>query len=215
MLFISKIIFIFLFSNISPLLFILKEGEERCIIDEFIEKSYFVVKHKFFTEDKRDLKVFLPNFHFYVREAETNKIVYQSYFSDVKDKISRKVEKSGLYKICVFVNNHLPKDLKKMTIYANLRITSDNMDKNDFTNAIKSEDAERMESKADNIMRIINHASEIQNEQINVENEHSLDTLANAKMYKYFSFGQVIVAALIGLVQLNNFRRFLKSRNVV
>ena len=40
MLFISKIIFIFLFSYISPLLFVLREGQERCIIDEFIEKSY-------------------------------------------------------------------------------------------------------------------------------------------------------------------------------
>ena len=215
MLFISKIIFIFLFSYSSPLLFIIKEGEERCLIDEFIEKSYFVVKHKFFTEDKRDLKVFLPNLHFYVREAETNKIIYQSYFSNAKDKISRKVEKSGLYKICVFVNNKLPKKMKEMTIYANLRITSDNMDKNDFTNAIKTEDAERMERKADTIMRIINHASEIQNEQITIENEHALNTLSNAKMYKYFNFGQVIVAALIGLVQLNNFRRFLKSKIVV
>ena len=211
----SKIILILLFSYISPLLFILKEGQERCIIDEFIEKSYFVVKHKFFTEDKRDLKVFLPNYHFYVREAETNKIIYQSYFSNVKDKISRKVEKSGFYKICVYVNQRLPKDLKNLTVYANLRITSDNMDKNDFTNAIKSEDAERMEKKADTIIRIINHASEIQNEKITVENENSLDTLANAKMYKYFSFGQVIISALIGLVQLNNFRRFLKSKNVV
>ena len=150
-----------------------------------------------------------------MREAETNKIIYQSYFSNVKDKISRKVEKSGLYKVCVFVNNKLPKDLKQSTIYANLKITSDNMDKNDFTKAIKTEDAERMERKADSILRIINHASEIQNEQITVENEHSLDTLANAKLYKYFNLGQVIVAALIGLVQLNNFRRFLKSKNVV
>ena len=215
MLFISKIIFIFLFNYISSLLFILKDGQERCIIDEFIEKSYFVVKHKFFTEDKRDLKVFLPNYHFYVREAETNKIVYQSYFSDVKGKISRKVEKSGFYKLCVFVNQKLPNDLKKMTVYANLKIASDNMDKNDFTNSIKTEDAERMEKKADSIIRIINHASEIQNEQITVENEHSLDTLANAKLYKYFNLGQVVVAALIGLVQLNNFRRFLKSKNVV
>ena len=213
--FISKIIFIILFNYISPLLFILKEAEERCIIDEFIENSYFVVKHKLFTEDKRDLKVFLPSYHFYVRKVETNEIIYHSYFSDVKGKISHKIEKSGFYKACISVNQKLPKDLKNVTVYANLKITSDNMEKNDFTNAIKTEDAQRMEKKADSIIRIINIASEIQNEQITVENEHSLDTLENAKMYKYFNFGQVVIAALIGLVQLNNFRKFLKSKNVV
>ena len=89
------------------------------------------------------------------------------------------------------------------------------MEKNDFTKVIKSEDVNRMERKADSIIRIIKQATEVQKEKINVENENSLNTLSNAKIYKYLNFGQVVIAGIIGLIQLNNFRKFLKSKNIV
>ena len=44
---------------------------------------------------------------------------------------------------------------------------------------------------------------------------NSYDTLSNAKMYKYLNLGQVAIMAIIGLIQLNNFRKFLKSKNIV
>ena len=102
-----------------------------------------------------------------------------------------------------------------MTIYANLKITSDNMDKNDYSNAIKNDDVDRMRRKADSIIRIINQASEKQKNQIKDENENSYDTLSNTKMYKYLNIGQIVVSIIIGLIQLNNFRKFLKSKNIV
>ena len=208
-------IFIFLFQYISPLLFLLKKGEERCLIDEFIENNYFVVKHKIFTEDKKNLTVFLPHFHLIVKEVGKNKLVYNNNLKSAKAKISQKVEKTSLYKVCIVVNNHIPKELEQMKIYANLKITSDNMEKNDFSNAIKTDDIIRMDKKSDEIIRLINQASEKQKEQINIENENSLLTLSNTKIYKYLNLGQVFVSAIIGLIQLNNFRKFLKSKNIV
>ena len=216
MLFYSKIvIFIFLFNSISPLLFILKPGQERCLIDEFIAQNYFIVKHKIYTEDKQDIKKFLPQIHFHVKDAETNRIIFNSYIYDVKDKISQKVVKTGLYKVCLSMNKNVPREMMKLTIYANLKITSDNMEKNDFTKAIKSEDINKMQRQADSILRLINHATEIQKEQLNAENEKSLETLSNAKMYKYLNFAQIVIAIIIGLIQFNNFRKFLKSKNIV
>ena len=212
----SKIvIFLFLFNSISPLLFILKPGQERCLIDEFLEQNYFIVKHKIFTENKQDIKKFLPQIHFHVKEVETNRIIFNSYIYDVKDKISQKVIKTGLYKVCLSMNKNVPRDLMKLTIFVNLKITSDNMEKNDFTNAIKSEDINKMQRLADSIIRLINQATEIQKGQLNAENEKSLETLSNAQMYKYLNFGQIVISVVIGLIQFNNFRKFLKSKNIV
>ena len=212
----SNIIFFFLFFQyISPLLLPLKPGYERCLIDEFLAGKYFVVKYKIFTEDKKDLKLFLPNLQFLVRDTENNKVIYNSYFPDVKDKITRKVEKTGLYKLCIYVNKRIPKNFTQDRIYANLKITSDNMEKNDLSNAVKNDDVDRMERKADSILRIINQSIELQKEQKRKEMANSYDTLSNAKMYKYLNLGQVAIMAIIGLIQLNNFRKFLKSKNIV
>ena len=48
------------FQYISPLLILLNKGQERCIIDEFIENNYFVVKYKIFTENKENIDDILP-----------------------------------------------------------------------------------------------------------------------------------------------------------
>lgn len=217
MIFYSKyfLIFFFLFQNISPLIFNLKAGDERCLIDEFLEKNYFVVKYKIYTEYRQNVDIFLPKIHFHLKDAKTNELLYTTHIINAKDKISKKVEKTGLYKVCLTMDKYIPREISKTKLYVNLKITSDNMEKNDFTKAIKSEDVNRMQQKADSIIRIINHATELQKQQLNAENENSLDTLSNAKRYKYLNFGQLIIAAIIGLIQLNNFRKFLKSKNIV
>ena len=211
----SIILLFFLFQNISPLLLLLKSDQEKCLIDEFIANKHFVVKYKIFTEDRRDLRFFLPNLHFLIRDAENNRPIYNRYFPEVKGKITHKVEKTGLYKVCIYLNRVNNKEMMNIKIYSNLKITSDNMDKTDFSNALKNEDVNRMEARADTIVGIINHVTELQDEQIKYENENSLETLSNAKMYKYLNLGQVVISAIIGLIQLNNFRRFLKSKIIV
>ena len=213
--FYSLLIFLFLLQFISPLLFLIKPGVERCLIDEFLGQNYFVVKHKLFTEDKQDIRRFLPNLRFVLREAETNRVIFHSYFINAKDKVTRKIDKTGLYKVCISVDSRLPKEMTKLNIYAYLKITSDNMDKTDFTNAIKNDDLDRMKAKADSIIGILSQTNKNQKSLINEENENSLETLSNAKMYKYLNLGQVVISAIIGLIQLNNFRKFLKSKIIV
>ena len=89
------------------------------------------------------------------------------------------------------------------------------MEKMDLTNAIKSNDVERMEDKADNIIDLLSKANDKKKSKINNEKENSLVTISNAKMYKYLNMIQIIISAIIGLIQLNNFRRFLKSKHIV
>ena len=211
----SVFIFLFLLQFISPLLFLIRDGEERCLIDEFLGQSAFVVKYKLFTEDRRDIRIFLPNLHFILREADTNRIIYHKYLVDVKDKVATKIDKTGLYKVCINVGARIPKEMAKLKIYAYLKIASDNMEKSDFSNAIKTDDIDRMKAKADSVIRLLSQITEKKKSLINEENENSLDTLSNAKMYKYLNLGQVIISAIIGLIQLNNFRKFLKSKIVV
>ena len=111
----------------------------------------------------------------------------------------------------MYVNTDVPNSFLRHKIYANLKITSDNMEKMDLTNAIKSNDVERMEDKADNIIDLLSKANDKKKSKINNEKENSLVTISNAKMYKYLNMIQIIISAIIGLIQLNNFRRFLKS----
>ncbi len=89
------------------------------------------------------------------------------------------------------------------------------MDDIDLTKAIKTNDIERMENKAENIIGLLGQANEIKKSQINTEKEYSLDIISNAKMYRYLNIFQIVISAIIGLIQLNNFRRFLKSKHII
>ena len=51
--------------------------------------------------------------------------------------------------------------------------------------------------------------------QLNDENEFSTQTLTNANFYKYLTYIQVGVTFIIGIVQICNFKRFLKSLHVI
>ena len=98
---------------------------------------------------------------------------------------------------------------------ANIKITSDNMEKIDLTDAIKNKDIESMENKAENIIGLLGQANIIKKSQINSESYYSLETLSNAKMYKYLNLIQIVITAIIGFIQINNFRNFLKSKHIV
>ena len=211
----SKLLLFFLFNLINSLLFPLYEGDERCLIDEFYEDSYFVIKYKVYAEDRRDFKKYLKHFRIYIKDAESNLVLDNRPVNDVKDKITQKVSKFGLYKICIAVNPRLPEELQELNIFGYLKIGSDNMDKTDMTNVIDKKDIYRMKRKSDTIVNLIEDASEVQKERAERTSENSYETLSNARIYKYFNLGQVIISVIIGLIHLLNFKKFLKSKNIV
>ena len=208
-------IYIIIFQKISSLLILLKKGQERCIMDEFIADNYFVVKYKIFTENKDDITDVLPYLSFKIKDIVNNDILFYRSLDSHKGKFTHFVKSTGLYKLCMYAKVDSPKKIVEKQIFANLKITSDNMEKVDLTNAVKTNDIKDMENKADNIIGLLGQANEIKKAQINTEKDYSLEVISNAKTYRYLSIIQIVISAIIGLIQLNNFRRFLKSKHVV
>ena len=209
------IVYFILFQNIFTISILLQKGQERCIIDEFIENNFFVVKYKIFTENKENITDLLPFIGLNIKELETNEMLFYHPLTLPKSKFSHTVKKTGLYKICVSVKIDSPKKIREKKIFANLKITSDNMEKIDLTNVIKNNDIERMENKAENIIGLLGKANDIKKSQINTEKYYSFEILSNAKLYKYLTIIQIAGSGIIGLIQLYNFRKFLKSKHVV
>ena len=202
-------------NNISSISILLQKGQERCIIDEFIEETYFVVKYKIFTENKENITDILPFINLKIKDSESNDVLFLHSLTNYKGKFSHEAKKTGLYKLCMYTKTDAPNKIKEKKIFANLKITSDNMEKIDFTNAIKSNDINRLENTAENLLGLLGQANEIKKSQINNEKDYSLEIISNAKIYKYLNIIQIVISAIIGLIQLNNFRRFLKSRHIV
>ena len=213
--YIKLILYFIIFKNIFSLSILLEKGQERCIIDEFLKNNYFVVKYKIFTENKENINDLLPFISLNIKVAETNEVLFYHSLTLPKSKFSHSVKNIGLYKICVYTKKDAPNKIKEKKVFANLKITSDNMEKIDLDSVIKNNDVERMENKAENIIGILGQANQIKKSQINTEKYSSMEILSNAKMYKYLNIIQIVVSAIIGLIQLNNFRRFLKSKHVV
>ena len=209
------IISLIFLKNISSLSILLQKGQERCIIDEFIENNYFVVKYKIFTENKENITDILPFLSFKIKEPTTNDILFYHNLESHKGKFTHSVKTTGLYKLCMYTRTDAPNKIVLKQIFANLKIASDNMEKVDLTNAIKENDVEIMENKADNIIGLLGQANEIKKSQINTEKDYSLEVISNAKIYKYLNIIQIVICAIIGIIQLNNFRRFLKSKHVI
>ena len=84
-----------------------------------------------------------------------------------------------------------------------------------ISNAINSEDVNSISQKAKQIVGLAKPIIEGQENQLEKENEHSISTLENANRYKYLAFFQISVTVIIGLIQVYNFKRFLKSQHII
>ena len=132
---------------------------------------------------------------------------YEHLTNILLDSISMKEIESGKYKTI----RDLGEDL-----YINIKINPDYNDEDpNLSNAINSEDVNSIAIKAKEIIEISRPIIDGQEKQLEIENEHSIDTLSNANLYRYLTFGQIAVTIFIGLIQVHNFRRFLKSQNVI
>ena len=83
------------------------------------------------------------------------------------------------------------------------------------SNAINSDDVSSISKKAKQIVEIAKPIIQGQEIQLKKENEHSIKTLENASFYKYLAFAQIAITVFIGLIQVYNFKRFLKSQHVI
>ena len=209
------ILIIISFSYCS-LLFTIKNTEPHCLGRDFYENSILIFKYKIFTKSKKDLSSIFPNLKLYIQEAKANKIINYYYFDINKGKITFRTPKEGLYEMCIKAKQYsVISDLKE-DLFVNFKITTNYFyDEDILSNALNIQDVDSVNQKAKQILKATVPLIESQKKEFEVENELSLNTLSYANFYKRLTYIQLIITFIIGIVQIYNFKRFLKSQNVI
>ena len=202
--------------SFSSLLFKIKDSNYHCIGGEFLGNSILVVKYRLFTPSRKDLAKVIPTLTISLKNIKQNRMLYSQHVYTVKDKITYDIAEAGLYEVCIKTAQFSKvRDLKE-DLFVNIKMNPDYNDEDPMiSNAINSEDVNSIATKAKQIVSIAKPIIEGQENQLEKENEHSIKTLDNAKLYKYLAFAQITVTVFIGLIQIYNFRRFLKSQHVI
>ena len=212
----SIIIMLASFSNCT-LLFKLKDTEPQCLGGEYMENSIVFVKYKIFTPKRQNLTQILPYMNLFLRKPTvSNTKLNNIHLTTYKGKLTFKIEEGGLYEVCIqTVRYSVVSDLKE-DLFVNLKIIPDYYsDEIMVTNSINFQDIDSVNQKTKQIIALTRPIIDNQQSQMDVENELSLKTLSNASFYKYLTFGQLFLTIIIGIIQVNNFRRFLKSLNLI
>ena len=199
---------------ITPhLLFRLLPNQARCYVDELFAESVMMIKWKIYTQSKADLSSIVSQMVIYATSEETKEQVFTAVPSSAKNKVAFTPGKEGVYRICVIYRTRYSPINEP--IYMNMRFGSDNMDEPDINNALQSKDVTNLEGKAKKVLELAKPIIERQKSDLDLENANAETTIKNTKWYKYLTFAQIALCVIIGLVQLNNFRKYLKSQNVI
>ena len=213
---INYVILTFLISKISSsLLFKLNVGQDQCFFDDFYSDSSVILKWKIFTQSRENVTSILPTINIQVTSIETKEKIYETKLITNKNKATFTVQSEGLYKICLIRKKYSGNQAPKDQVYANLKINSNNMDDINLEDAVSYQDLGHMYNKTDDIKFLSEQIINSQNSQMEIENESSKDTIYYTTWYKYVTLIQICVTLIVGIVQVVNFRRFLKSQNII
>ena len=213
---INYVILTFMISNISSsLLFKLNIEQEQCFYDDFFSDSSVILKWKIFTQSRENVTSILPTINIQVTLIETKEKIYETKLITNKNKATFTVQSEGLYKICLIRKKYSGNQAPKDQAYANLKINSNNMDDINLEDAVSYQDLGHMYNKTDDIKFLSEQIINSQNSQMEIENESSKDTIYYTTWYKYVTLIQICVTLIVGIVQVVNFRRFLKSQNII
>ena len=212
----SIIIMLACFSNCT-LLFKLKNTDPQCLGGEYMENSIVFVKYKIFTPKRQNLTQVLPYMNLFLRKPTDSKTKLNNFhLSANKGKLTFKIEETGLYEICIQTNSYSVVNNLKEDLFVNLKIMPDYYSEEEIVSkSINFKDIDSVNQKTKQIIALTRPIIDNQQSQMDVENELSLKTLSNASFYKYLTFGQLLLTIIIGIIQVNNFRRFLKSLNLI
>jgi hypothetical protein len=210
---ITKLILFLIIAQInSSLIFKINSDSTQCFIDELFADSSMIIKWKIFTPTKKNVNNILQYFTLYVLNEQSQNEVFSYKLQSPKSKTTFSVSKEGQYRICINRKKH--KEMKE-EVYMNLKLLSDNMDDIDFKDVVSLEDLNIFEKKAKEIKELTKPILVEQSQQLEIENNSSIETIQNTRWYKYMTTGQIIVTLIIGIIQLRNFRKFLKSQHII
>ena len=200
----------------SSLLFKIKNTEPNCLGGEFNQNSVMILKYKLFTHSRKDLSKVIPYLSLFFQNAKTKKKLSAEHIFISKGKYTFNTKEAGVYEVCIQTNNYRPIADLNEDLFVNFKINNDYDDEeNLISNPINTKDVDTVSQKAKQVISLTKPIIDNQQNQLKDENDHSMKTLSNANFYKYLTFLQLIITIVIGIVQVCNFRRFLKSLNII
>ena len=201
----------------SSLLFKIRSLQPHCLGGEFNENTVLVLKYKLFTNSRKDLSKVLP--HLVIHFNNVNKQIKlnsENIFIN-KGKFTFNIKEAGLYEVCIQVFKYsVISDLEE-ELFVSFKMNTKNYDEEDdlLLNAINTKDVDSVSHKINEIKRLTKPIIDDQLNQMEIENKNSLNTLSNTSYYKYITYAQLIITIFIGLFQIYNFKKFLKSQHVI
>ena len=201
----------------SSLLFKIRSLQPHCLGGEFNENTVLVLKYKLFTNSRKDLSKVLP--HLVIHFNNVNKQIKlnsENIFIN-KGKFTFNIKETGLYEVCIQVFKYsVISDLEE-ELFVSFKMNTKTYDEEDdlLLNAINTKDVDSVSHKINEIKRLTKPIIDDQLNQIEIENKISLKTLSNTSYYKYITYSQLIITIIIGIFQIYNFKKFLKSQHVI
>ena len=201
----------------SSLLFKIRSLKPHCLGGEFNENTVLVLKYKLFTNSRKDLSKVLP--HLVIHFNNVNKQIKlnsENIFIN-KGKFTFNIKEAGLYEVCMQVFKYsVISDLEE-ELFVSFKMNTKTYDEEDdlLLNAINTKDVDSVSHKINEIKRLTKPIIDDQLNQMEIENKNSLNTLSNTSYYKYITYAQLIITIFIGLFQIYNFKKFLKSQHVI
>ena len=201
----------------SSLLFKIRSLQPHCLGGEFNENTVLVLKYKLFTNSRKDLSKVLP--HLVIHFNNVNKQIKlnsENIFIN-KGKFTFNIKEAGLYEVCIQVFKYsVISDLEE-ELFVSFKMNTKTYDEEDdlLLNAINTKDVDSVSHKINEIKRLTKPIIDDQLNQMEIENKISLSTLSNTSYYKYITYSQLIITIIIGIFQIYNFKKFLKSQHVI
>ncbi|MCQ2819548.1 MAG: emp24/gp25L/p24 family protein [archaeon] len=200
------------FKSNCSLIFELRPGIQKCYIDELFDNTVLMLKWKIYEEKRKECPEYLSKIKMTITEEETGKKVFEMVPKERKSKTVFSPNKQGHYRICAIYRGRLERGDR---LLMNIKLGSNNMDEPKLNNAVKSDDISKMSVKINNILDLAEPVVRRQTHEAELETRTSLRTLHLTRWYKRITYGQIILCFIIGAIQVNNFRKFLTSQNII
>lgn len=213
--------FLFILINVkfafSSLYFDIVQNKPKCFIEHLYDmNSAILLKWRvlFFNTVKEEEKQnILKNIILYVYEEDSSKLIFQHSPDKEKSKTTFAPKKEGGYIICVAYKE----TFKNAPNYVqmNLKIHTEMEIDPNFDTAIKTEDVNKLNAEMISLSNKLKPIIQRQTDELEAEKFSAEETIKSTKWYKALTFIQIIVALIVGIIQLNNFRRFLKNSRII
>lgn len=209
----SLILSIILLSLTNCSLYYEIQGKRAHCYKEFVLQNFvMIIKWKIFSLESSttldQLKEALQNIQINVYNDETNELVFNHSPKEFKDKTSWNSKKNGQVVICTSVNPSYQNKIKD--IYINIKLYS-GLSEQRIDEAVKKEEVDKIENEVYGLVGMIYPIIEKQKDELKLENQSAKETIQYIKWFRRITLGQIVICVFVGLIQVFNFKRFLKS----